>query len=447
MIVKNALGIPVYIPEWDSKIPAGDEGQSFEIPENKVHSTPSLKGAVAKGYIEVVSFNPNDGIEKSLAKISDRARSPESTFILDDVVVRGQMLDYSGYAKVNRNLIAALRSAGISTSADPVDLSKPSLLAEDGKSYPPLRPRACGVVDINSVVPTYGHPGSGNLKVLYTTVESETLPEHVVKSAKRYDRLWCVSNFCANTFKKYDVQADVLYPHIDMDIYKNNGAVHSFSDPLPSFKFLTVFGMSARKVGTNIIESFVRFFDRDDDACLIVAHRDKRGPDAVDEFSKSISDVVKKVGKSKPPLVVRMSKPLSENGLASLYRSVDACVLAARGEGFCLPYAEAALCGKPSVAPRFGGHLDFLTDSSAFLVDVEKRVMPKGTLNTILWDETIMADVTSEKFIHDYGKAMYACRASSEKSRTLMASRASDKISSICSKMSVVQQFKELVSK
>ena len=447
MIIRNALGVPVYGPEWDERIPAGDGNKTVELNADQVRSAPSLRSAVAKGYLVVVEHNPADGIETALAKLSSTQKRADSTATVDDVVVRGQMLDYSGYAKVNRNLVRALRRGNISVSADPVDLGKPCLMAEDVKNDIPLRPRSNGIVDINSVVPTFGSPGNGSLRILYTTCESETLPDQVIAAAKRYDRVWCVSEFCTGTMRSHGIAAETLYPHIDSGVYSPTGKTHSFSSPLPSFKFFTIFGMSSRKVGTNIIKAFLSEFDPSDDSCLIVAHRDKRGEDAQRAFADTVGECVAACGKKNPPLVVRMPKPLSESGLASLYRSVDACVLAARGEGFCLPYAEAAMCGKPSVAPRFGGQLDFLNDDSAFLVDVEKHIVPKGAMNTVLWDGTVMADVTSRDFISRLGVEMRRCMEAGEPKRTEMAKRASVRLSEICSAQAVLNQFKELIAK
>ena len=196
MIIKNALGVPVYVPEWDDRIPAGDGEKTVELNPDQVRSAPSLRAAVAKGYLIVVDHNPSDGIEAALAKLSSKSRKQDASTVIDDVVVRGQMLDYSGYAKVNRGLVRALRRGNVSVSADPVDLGKPCLMAEDVKSDIPLRPRSNGIVDINSVVPTFGGPGNGNFRVLYTTCESETLQDQVVSAVKRYDRVWCVSDFC-----------------------------------------------------------------------------------------------------------------------------------------------------------------------------------------------------------------------------------------------------------
>lgn len=447
MIVRNALGIPVYVPEWDDRIPAGNDGEKFEITSDRVRSAPSLRSAVAKGYVVVLDHDQSDGIQAALAKMSNKAKKPSEDAMLDDVVIRGQFLDYSGYGKVNRGLVKALTAKNISVSVDPVDLGKPQLLYEDARCGLPIRPRCQGMLDINSVVPTFGSPGPSGMRVLYTTVESETIPDAVVSAAKKYERVWCVSRFCCDTFGKYGIDAGVLSPHINGDIFCAKGSEYQFSSPLPSFKFFTIFGMSSRKVGTNVIESFLKEFDPSDDACLIVAHRDKRGEDAQKQFADVVSDLVSKCGKKHPPLVVRMSKNVTESDLAKLYRSVDACVLAARGEGFCLPYAEAAMCGIPSVAPRFGGQLDFLDDSSAFLVDVERATIKPGTTGTILWDGTVMADTVGVEFIQRLGTSMRLCWSTSPKKRNLMASRAASKLADMCSADAVVSQFKGLVTR
>lgn len=62
------------------------------------------------------------------------------------------------------------------------------------------------------------------------------------------------------------------------------------------------------------------------------------------------------------PRVEVVAEDLDDDGMAELYRSVDAFVFPSRGEGFGLPPREAAATGLPVVATAWGGTADDIDD-------------------------------------------------------------------------------------
>lgn len=68
------------------------------------------------------------------------------------------------------------------------------------------------------------------------------------------------------------------------------------------------------------------------------------------------------------PDIVIWDATLDTLEMAALYRSVDAFVLASRGEGWGRPYMEAMSCGLPTIGTRGSGNDDFMTESNSFLV-------------------------------------------------------------------------------
>ena len=56
----------------------------------------------------------------------------------------------------------------------------------------------------------------------------------------------------------------------------------------------------------------------------------------------------------------------------------DCYVSLHRSEGFGLTVAEAMLLGKPVIATRYGGTLEFMNDDNAYLVDWEPTEVGEG---------------------------------------------------------------------
>ena len=69
-----------------------------------------------------------------------------------------------------------------------------------------------------------------------------------------------------------------------------------------------------------------------------------------------------------------VSNAPDQKGLARIYASADCLVAPSKSEGFGMHLLEAKACGLPVIATRYGGHLDFLDDDKAFLIDVEKMI-------------------------------------------------------------------------
>lgn len=81
--------------------------------------------------------------------------------------------------------------------------------------------------------------------------------------------------------------------------------------------------------------------------------------------------------------IVIWDKTLDTAEMAALYRSVDAFVLASRGEGWGRPFMEAMASGVPTIGTRGSGNEDFMNDGNSFLVSTTLVDVPDAAADEI----------------------------------------------------------------
>src|SRR3546814_12429317 len=69
--------------------------------------------------------------------------------------------------------------------------------------------------------------------------------------------------------------------------------------------------------------------------------------------------------------VVLINRQMDDNDTKNLLRCCDCFVSLHRSEGFGRGLAEAMYLGKPVIATRYSGNLDFMDERTAYLVDHE----------------------------------------------------------------------------
>jgi len=144
------------------------------------------------------------------------------------------------------------------------------------------------------------------------------------------------------------------------------------------FKFLSVFDWQMRKGYDVLLRAYCTEFKPDENVTLILKVSTVNQPFAqlVDLVSYCIERTLR-MKLEQAPNIVLMTGMLPHARFPQLYASADAFVLPTRGEGWGRPYMEALACGRPVIATRWGGQLDFLNDGNADLIDLE-GVRPTG---------------------------------------------------------------------
>ncbi|WP_269616342.1 glycosyltransferase [Prochlorococcus marinus] len=129
------------------------------------------------------------------------------------------------------------------------------------------------------------------------------------------------------------------------------------------YKFLHISSCFPRKGIDCLLEAYGNSFSKDDNVSLII----KTFPNPHNnvfkllKYHQSIND--------KYPHVVVIEEDLKLPQIKSLYLQSDCLIAPSHGEGFGLPIAEAMALEIPVMTTAWGGQLDFIDSSNAWLID------------------------------------------------------------------------------
>ena len=327
-----------------------------------------------------------------------------------DWSIRGQFFDYSGYAKVNRSLVNCLKG-WTKVAIDPIDSNNKSLTEQDLQCLNgiPIANRAKNKID--SIVPSsaYASHGRFNNKILYTTLETNTVNKDVIGILDMYDEIWTTSTFCKQAFDECGIKKKILVVPgaIDIDEFIDIKPINITSQT-KSFVFMSVFNWNYRKAPEVLIKSYIRAFNKSDDVSLLIVCRSDKGCNKPHEISRKIDAIIKNEGKGNDtPHIARYSNPLSELDLKRLYKACSVYVQPSRGEGYGLPYIEASLLGLPVISTKWGGQLDFLDEKNSTLVKIDRldKVLD-GQTGVYFCDSEYMTYLLTDDFLDSLANAM-----------------------------------------
>ncbi len=140
-----------------------------------------------------------------------------------------------------------------------------------------------------------------------------------------------------------------------------------------SFKFLFVGGTIPRKGIQLLLETYRRFFKREDDVCLVIKDMGGkgvyRGSTAQDQIRAFADDPV-------APEIEYIDYHLRHDQVAGLFTAADVLVHPYHGEGFGMPMAEAMACGRPAIVTGLGAAMDFCNQQNSYLIPASRHDMP-----------------------------------------------------------------------
>lgn len=225
------------------------------------------------------------------------------------------------------------------------------------------------------------HPRAGVHRVGIWWWELEEIPRAWHDRGDGVDEIWAPTRFIADAMRRtYRKPVFAMPPGLELPAFEPLDKAYFGLDP-GRFTFSFVFDMNSRMQRKNplgLLDAFRQAFRPSDPVELVIK---VSPPESYyqDQWAL-LRDAI-----TATPNAKLVDRVLTRGELLGLLAATDSYVSLHRSEGFGLTCAEAMLLGKPVVATRYSGNLDFMTDDNSYLVDYRRVTLtedidpyPKG---------------------------------------------------------------------
>ena len=192
-------------------------------------------------------------------------------------------------------------------------------------------------------------------KIAYNVWESTLQPQGYFNKLKEFDEMWVPSKWQreCTIAQGYDPNKIKVVPEgVDVHtFYPDNTATHPLTKD--KFTFFLAGRWDYRKSIKEIIETFIKTFDKGEEVELIVSVDNPFSNDGL----KTTEERLKHYGLEDDRIKILHFPPREE--YIRLLKSCSVFVSCARAEGWNLPLIEAMACGTPSIYSDCSGQLEF----------------------------------------------------------------------------------------
>lgn len=284
----------------------------------------------------------------------------------------GPIFDAGGYANMNRQYILNLDRLG--ASVRPTSMNSGNEIEKDLRekilriAQSTVRPNSPKVYATN--VPGR-HSGKS---IAYTMMETELcVHKDLANSMKVADELWVPSEWNKTIFSNAGVTRPIMVMPLGVDgeLYKPRAQSVFFSFPVKRYVFYAVSTWIWRKGWDVLLKAYSRAFTADDDVSLVIfSHVPLQRQDKFTEHIRNhVNSMFSGRDRSNFPNLSVITSVLPASIVPLIYNSANCFVLFSRGEGWGLPYCEAAASGLPVIGADHGGQKMFLNKDNSLLVE------------------------------------------------------------------------------
>lgn len=214
-----------------------------------------------------------------------------------------------------------------------------------------------------------------NRKVIgYWVWELEVVPTFWKLAGRFAHEIWTPSHFSAQALKKvFEAPVHVvphpvaLLPPPALTLERRAGSREALGVSETAFVALQSFSLASsltRKNAIGAISAFVAAFHDQPDARLILRHL------SGDRFPDSLQRLREAAQVAGPQIILRPAGEGLED-LHDLYAACDVYISLHRTEGFGLNLAEVMVAGRPLIATKWSGNLDFMDAKCVALVNAD----------------------------------------------------------------------------
>jgi glycosyltransferase involved in cell wall biosynthesis len=233
-------------------------------------------------------------------------------------------------------------------------------------------------------------------KIAYNVWESTRYDDKFFETLKKFDQFWCPSEWQKNCIINQGYSADKVFvvpEAVDGNIYSPDFFNYNLSLYKDNrFKFLLIGRWEYRKSTKEIIESFLKTFNKNEpvDLILVVDNADYSN-DGMKTTEERLNSFSIKDDRLK---IVHF---LQREDYVNYLRNGHVFLSCARSEGWNLPLIEAMSCGTPSIYSNWGAQLEFAQDKGHPVKVLDEKPIPNMIGNYIEPDfndlSKIMRDV------------------------------------------------------
>jgi len=206
--------------------------------------------------------------------------------------------------------------------------------------------------------------------------ELPNYPAGWARQLEQFDEVWASSRFVEQALRRAVDRPVVHVPQACEVLVSSFRNRRFFGIPESAYAFLYSFDLRSwvtRKNPQAVVEAFRQVVHRRPHVLAVLVLK-INGAELGDEryraFVHSLEDL-------RDRLVV-LPRTLSDDEMKSLLRCCDCYVSLHRSEGFGRGPAESMALGKPVIATRWSGNLDFMSDDNSLLVDCALVPVPPG---------------------------------------------------------------------
>lgn len=283
------------------------------------------------------------------------------------IIKVSQLFSSTGYARMSRNIIQKLLEKDINlqcfSNVSTVDYPIKEVLKMcrevhyDGDVSGPM-------IYVSSFARE-----SKRHSCFFTMSEYDDTPnDHHVKALNVCNEIWVPSEWNKEIFSRR-VKKDIFTINlgVDSDFFskRHDGEV-VFSSGTNSFIFLCLGTFIWRKGFDCLIKAYNKAFTSKDDVTLLFLS--KNAFSNQDKMTSMFIDEMKKSCAGKSAHISICFSDIAEEAMPYIYSRANAYAMLSRGEGWGLPYIEAASCGLPIIGSYHGGQSAFLSPEDSFLV-------------------------------------------------------------------------------
>ena len=192
-------------------------------------------------------------------------------------------------------------------------------------------------------------------KIAYNVWESTLQPQNYFNKLKEFDEMWVPSKWQRDMTiaQGYDPNRIKVVPEgVDVHTFFPEKTSHKLTSD-GRFKFFLAGRWDYRKSVKEIIETFLKTFDKDEPVDLIVSIDNPFSNDGLN----STEERLEHYGFTDDRIKILHFPPRED--YIKILKSCDVFVSCARAEGWNLPLIEAMACGTPSIYSNCSGQLEF----------------------------------------------------------------------------------------